>query len=135
MSYKIDEIEGIGPTFREKLTAHGIETTDDLLKLCAAPKGRKELAAKSGLGEAKILDWTNMADLMRVSGVGRQFAELLKAAGVDTIKEFRTRNPENLATKIKEVNEEKKLAKAVPTTDQINQWIEQAKKTDPLITY
>ena len=32
------------------------------------------------MGESSILKWTNLADLMRVSGIGRQFSELLEAA-------------------------------------------------------
>jgi nucleotidyltransferase/DNA polymerase involved in DNA repair len=76
-----------------------------------------------------------MADLMRVSGVGRQFGELLKAAGVDTIKELRTRNADNLAAKLAEVNAEKKLAKKVPTAAQVQDWIEQAKTMEPMITH
>ncbi len=135
MAYKIDEIEGIGPAYREKLTAAGITNTDNLLETCATAKGRKEIAAKSGLSEKQLLEWTNMADLMRVSGVGRQFAELLEASGVDTIKELRNRNAENLATKMEEVNTRKNLAKASPSVKTVIDWIEQAKKTEPKISH
>jgi predicted flap endonuclease-1-like 5' DNA nuclease len=135
MAYKIDEIEGIGPAYREKLTAAGIKNTDDLLDHCCTPKGRKEMGEKTGVSEKLLLEWSNMADLMRVSGVGRQFAELLEASGVDTIKELRNRNAENLATKMQEVNTEKKLSRTSPSVSQIKDWIEQAKKTDPKIEY
>jgi len=135
MAYKIDEIEGIGPAYGEKLHAAGIDTTDDLLSQCAKPAGRKQVAEKTGLSEKHILGWTNMADLMRVSGVGRQYAELLEASGVDTIKELRNRNAENLATKMDEVNGEKKLAKATPSKTTVEDWIAQAKTTEPLIEY
>jgi len=83
MSYKIDEIEGIGPANAAKLAAANITTTDDLLDKCCTPAGRKDVAENTGVGESTILKWSNMADLMRVSGIGRQFSELLKAAGVD----------------------------------------------------
>jgi len=135
MAYKIDEIEGIGPSYREKLQAAGIKTTDDLLSQCAKPAGRKSIADSTGLSEKHILGWTNMADLMRVSGIGRQYAELLEASGVDTIKELRNRNAENLASKMNEVNAEKKLAKSTPAQSIIENWIAQAKTTDPLIEY
>jgi predicted flap endonuclease-1-like 5' DNA nuclease len=135
MAYKIDEIEGIGPSYREKLQSAGINNTDDLLEHCCTPNGRKQIAEKTGLSEKHILGWTNMADLMRVSGVGRQFAELLEAAGVDTIKELRNRNAENLAAQMEEVNREKSLAKTSPAASTIGDWISQAKKTDPKITY
>ena len=135
MAYKIDEIDGIGPVYQEKLTSAGIKNTDDLLDQCCTPKGRKAISEKTELSEKLLLEWSNMADLMRVSGVGRQFAELLEASGVDTIKELRHRNAENLATKMGEVNEEKKLSKSAPNVDMIKDWIAQAQKTDPKIEY
>lgn len=135
MAYKIDEIEGIGPAYKTKLTAAGINTTDDLLNSCCTAKGRKEMAEKTGVSEKLLLEWSNMADLMRVSGVGKQYAELLEAAGVDTIKELRTRNAENLATKMAEVNASKKLARTTPTASMVAEWVAQAKTTDPKISY
>jgi len=135
MAYKIDEIEGIGPSYKEKLQGAGIKNTDDLLEHCCKPEGRKKMAEKTGLSEKHLLGWTNMADLMRVSGIGRQYAELLEAAGVDTIKELRNRNAANLAAKMEEVNAEKKLAKASPSTSTVTDWISQAKETDPKICY
>ena len=77
----------------------------------------------------------NRADLMRISGVGPQFSELLEAAGVDTVKELCNRNAENLATVMSETNAEKKLAKSSPASKMVQEWIEQAKGMDPLITH
>ncbi len=135
MGYRIDEIEGIGPAFKEKLTAAGVETTDDLLGQCASAKGRQEMSDKTGLTTSQLLKWADMADLMRISGVGRQFGELLKASGVDTVKELRTRKAENLTVKLAEVNGEKNLANAVPTETQVQDWIEKAKVTEPMISH
>ena len=102
MSYKIQEIEGIGPAHAEKLAAADIDTTGELLKLCCDAKGRKATAEKTGVSESQLLKWANMADLMRISGVARQYSELLEAAGVDTVKELRNRNAANLAAKMAE---------------------------------
>jgi len=135
MSYKIDEIEGIGPANAAKLAAANITTTDDLLDKCCTPAGRKDVAENTGVGESTILKWSNMADLMRVSGIGRQFSELLKAAGVDTIKELRTRNAANLAGAMEKVNNEKKLARTSPPEATVTKWIDAAKKMDPKMTY
>jgi len=135
MSYPIEEIEGIGPANGTKLKAAGINDTDALLKLCSDKKGRDAMAEKSGIGASTLLNWANMADMMRVKGVGRQYSELLKASGVDTIKELRTRRADNLATKMSEVNAAKKLAKATPNESMIAGWIEAAKTMDPLITH
>jgi len=135
MAYKIDEIEGIGPAYAEKLSKAGIMTTDDLLDKCCTPAGRESVAESTGMGESTILKWTNMADLMRISGIGPQFSELLKGAGVDTVKELRNRNAENLAAKMEEVNNEKKLARTSPPAATVSKWVDDAKAMDPKITY
>ena len=135
MSYKIQEIEGIGPAYAEKLAAAGINTTDDLLAKCATAAGRKQVAEATGLSEKLILNWTNKADLMRISGVGPQFAELLEAAGVDTIKELRHRNAANLAEAMAKVNAEKKLARTTPPAATVEKWVAAAKTMEPTISH
>ena len=135
MSYPIEDIEGIGPTYGEKLKAAGINTTGDLLDACCGRSGRKNAAESTGLSEKLILKWTNMADMMRISGIGPQFAELLEAAGVDTVKELAQRNAENLAQAMAEKNEEKNLTNAIPAASVISGWIDAAKTTDGRMTY
>ncbi len=135
MSYNITEIEGIGVVFAEKLANTGIVTTDDLLRECASPAGRKNVTGATGISETLVLKWTNMADLMRISGVGPQFSELLNGAGVDTVKELRTRNTANLAAKMEEVNSVKSLTRAVPPAATVEKWITAAKTMDPILTY
>ncbi|MCB1834711.1 MAG: DUF4332 domain-containing protein [Geminicoccaceae bacterium] len=135
MSQKVEHIEGIGESYGAKLRAAGITTTRALLKACADKKGRKALAAETGLDEGRLLKWANMADLMRIKGIGKQFSELLEAAGVDTVKELRNRNAQNLAVKMAEVNEQKKLTRAVPAEKMVVGWVEQAKQLPPAITY
>lgn len=135
MAKNIVEIEGIGPAYAEKLAGAGIKTVEGLLEAGATKAGRKKIAEDSGISEKVILTWVNMADLFRIKGVASQFAELLKAAGVDTVKELRTRNPENLHAKLVEVQEEKKITRAVPGLSQVADYIEQAKNLEPVITY
>lgn len=135
MAYKIDEIEGIGPAMKEKLAAADITTTEGLLKLCCDKKGRQGTAEKTGCTEKQLLKWANMADLMRISGVGEEYSELLEAAGVDTVKELRNRNAENLTAAIAATNEQKKLVRSVPSVAQVTKWVAQAKTLDPLITH
>jgi len=135
MTYKIEDIEGIGPAYATKLSAAGITTTEDLLGKCCTPEGRKTVAAKTGVGESTILTWTNMADLMRISGIGPQFSELLTASGVDTVKELRTRNAANLTESMTSVNNEKNLARVSPPPATVAKWVAAAKAMNPLITY
>ncbi len=135
MSYKIDVIEGIGDVYAEKLTAVGIKTTEELLAKCATPKGRKDLTEETGISDKLILKWTNHADLMRINGIAGQFAELLEAAGVDTVKELKHRVPANLKEKLDEVNAVKNLVNRVPNLPEVEKMIEQAKELEAIITY
>jgi predicted flap endonuclease-1-like 5' DNA nuclease len=135
MNYKIQEIEGIGPALALKLAAAKITTTEELLDHCGTAKGRRLVAEKTALSEAQLLKWANMADLMRISGIGPEYAELLEAAGVDTVKELRNRNSENLVAAMKEINEQKRLTRSVPTQTVVAKWVEMAKTTEPKITY
>jgi predicted flap endonuclease-1-like 5' DNA nuclease len=131
----IVDVEGIGPKFAEKLTKAGVSTTDALLKVGATPKGRKELAEKTGIGDALILKWVNHVDLYRIKGVGSEYSELLEAAGVDTVPELAQRKANNLVQKMTAVNLEKKLVRKLPVESQVADWIEQAKKLPRVITY
>jgi predicted flap endonuclease-1-like 5' DNA nuclease len=101
----LTDIEGVGEASAEKLRAAGIRSVDALLKKGATKKNREEIAKRSGFGHAVILKWVNYADLFRVKGVGGEFAELLEAAGVDTVPELAKRNPVNLHKKMAEVHE------------------------------
>lgn len=129
------DVEGIGPVFAKKLKDAGIATTDSLLEAGATPKGRKELAAKTGIEMEKILEWVNHADLYRIKGVGSEYSDLLEEAGVDTIVELAKRVPANLFAKMVEINTAKKLVRKLPTEDQIKDWVEQAKKLPRMISY
>ena len=135
MAYKIIDIEGVGEVYAEKLVAAGIVKVEDLLAKCAGPKGRAELAEATGISDKLILRWTNHADLFRIKGVGPQFSELLEAAGVDTVKEFRHRVPENLQPKLEEVNAEKHLVRRVPSLKEVEKMVAQAKELPPVMTY
>jgi len=135
MAYKIIDIQGIGPVYAEKLVAAGIETVDQLLEKGKDAKGRKALEEVTGIRHDLILTWVNHADLFRIKGVGPQFSELLEAAGVDTVKELRTRNAANLAAKMLEINEVKHLCKRTPVEKEIQKYIDAAKELEPVVTY
>lgn len=132
---KIIEIEGIGEVYAEKLKAIGIDTVEDLLEKGKTRTGRKKIEEETGISGKLILKWVNHADLMRIKGVGPEYSELLEAAGVDTVKELRNRNASNLYQKLVEVNEQKKLVRALPTEKEVADWIEQAKQLPPMVEY
>ena len=132
---KIEEIEGVGPGYAEKLAAAGITTVEGLLEAGASAKGRDDLAAKSGISGKLVLEWVNHADLFRVKGVGSEYADLLEAAGVDSVAELAQRSPANLAAKLGEVNEAKHLVRTVPGESVVSGWIDHAKTLPKIVTH
>ncbi|QLG88265.1 DUF4332 domain-containing protein [Chitinibacter bivalviorum] len=123
----IVDIEGVGEAYAAKLKDAGVNTVEALLEKGNTPKGRDALAEATGISGKLILKWVNHADLFRIKGVAGQFAELLEAAGVDTVAELARRNAANLADALAKTNEEKKLAGTTPSLAQVEKWIAEAK--------
>ena len=132
---KVEHIEGIGATYGAAFNQAGIVSVMDLLQRGATRKGRAELVEATGIHAGLILKWINHADLFRVKGVGKQFGELLEAAGVDTVMELAQRNPVNLFRKLAEVNAEKRLAGRSPHQDEVESWVQQAKGLPRVVEY
>ncbi|MBL7199462.1 MAG: DUF4332 domain-containing protein [Anaerolineae bacterium] len=132
---KLTKIEGIGETYTQSLLDAGIATTEALLVKGSSPQGRQELADQTGISGKLVLRWVNEADLFRIKGVGEEYADLLEAAGVDTVPELARRNAENLHAKMVEVNQEKKLVRQLPSQAQVQSWIEQAQALPRVVTY
>ncbi len=131
----ISEIRGMKAGLAAKFKAKGIATDEALLNAAKTPAQRKELGAAIGLDAGVVLEFANRADLARIVGIGEVFSDLLENAGVDTVKELSKRVPDNLLSKITEVNAAKKLAGRLPTLDQIKDWVEQAKKLPKILEY
>lgn len=132
---RILDVEGIGPKYAKKLLEVGIRSTSRLLHVAASKRGREDLADHTGISEKLILEWVNLADLMRIQGIAEQYSDLLEEAGVDTIKELRKRVPENLFATMLKVNQDKELVRRLPSQTQVSSWVEQAKKLAAMITY
>ena len=135
MSYPIRSIAGIGPAMAAKLRAERIRTTEGLLEASKTFKDRKILAEKLGVDEQTVLRWANLADRMRIKGVREPYAELLKDAGVDTVKELKYRNPGRLAEAMAAANAKRKRVDQLPTAKRIERWIAAAGKLQPKISY
>lgn len=134
-SYPISKIDGLGPHAQARLKAQGIRTTAGLLDNASTVKARKALAAKTGLSEQQLLAWANIADCMRIKGMGKAKAELLRAAGVVTVREFVQRNPERLAQAMKEANDKRKLVRVLPSDKSVAELIQRARKLPLKISY
>jgi predicted flap endonuclease-1-like 5' DNA nuclease len=135
MTYAISEITGIGPDGADRLRSVGIRTATKLLEAAKSPKERKLLAEKTGIDGKRILSWANLVDRMRIKGVGEDYARLLQAAGVDTVKELKYRNPAKLARAMAEANAKRKLVRVLPSDGAVGRWIDQAKRLQLKITY
>jgi predicted flap endonuclease-1-like 5' DNA nuclease len=131
----IEDIEGIGPAYAAKLKEMGISTVEKLLERGANRAGRQEIASTTGIRDDQVLRWVNHADLYRIKGVGAEFAELLEAAGVDSVPELAQRNPANLQKAMAEKNEEKKLTRRVPSEAQLTAWVAEAKALGRTVTH
>ncbi|HLO28165.1 MAG TPA: DUF4332 domain-containing protein [Anaerolineales bacterium] len=132
---RLTYIEGIGDANAQKLKAMGIKSVADLLEKAASARGRKEIAIQSGINEGLLLRWVDHADLLRIKGIGAEYAELLEAAGVDSAIELAQRSSEKLYRKILEVNQAKKLVRKLPTEFQIDKWILQAKGVSKVVSH
>jgi hypothetical protein len=135
MPYPIKQLDGPDAEEVERLKSLGIRTTDRLLEEAKSPKGRTLLAAKTGIDRTRILNWANAADRMRIKGMGRGYSCLLQAVGVDTVRELRYRNPENLAKAMADANKKRKVVRFLPSVKLITRWVKQAQELPPKITY
>ena len=135
MSYPLTDIDGIDDEAVAILKAVGIRSTGRLLEAASTVKGRKSLAIKTGFDEKQLLCWANVADRMRIRGISKEYAELLQAAGVDTVKELKYRNPANLAKAMAEANRKRKMVRLLPSEKVVGRWIDHAKSLPLKITY
>lgn len=132
---KVAGIEGIDEMHGEKLHGMGITTVDTLLEKGATPAGRKAIAEETGMSHALVLRLVNQADLFRIKGIGKEYADLLEASGVDSVPELAQRRAENLHCKMVDVNGAKNLVKRLPPESEVEEWIAQAKSLPKVVIH
>jgi hypothetical protein len=135
MTYPLSAIDGLSAYAASKLKSVGIRTAEALLEAARTVKGRKELAAKTGMSEQQLLEWANFSDHMRIPGMGKAKIGLIRAAGVTTVRELGLRNPSRLAQSMKEANIKRKLVRVLPSEKSVEQLIERARKLPQKISY
>ena len=135
MTYPISKIDGLTAFAATRLKKAGIRTMEGLLDAAHTAKGRKELAAMTGFSEQQLLEWANLADYLRIPGMGKAKAELLRASGVNTVRELTHRNPARLAQAMKDANDKRKLVQVMPSEKSVGQLIEKARQLPLKITY
>lgn len=127
MSYKLEQIEGIGPFFAERLMSAGVHNSDELLSRCSTDEGKRRLADSAAVSVRQLSTWMHQADLMRVSGIGSEFGQLLEVSGVESVEQLSKRDPENIVNLLHRVNSERKLTRAVPSIKTVAKWVERAR--------
>jgi predicted flap endonuclease-1-like 5' DNA nuclease len=135
MPSSLSELDGLGPSFAIKMKKAGIRTPEKLLETAKSLKGRQMLSEKTEICQEQLLRVANLIDRMRIKGVGLEYAELLEAAGVKTVRELRYRNPARLAEAMAKANDERKLVRVLPSQQTVERWIDQAKKLPVKISY
>jgi nucleotidyltransferase/DNA polymerase involved in DNA repair len=135
MTYPISKIDGLSAFAAAKLKAAGIRTMEALLEAAKTAKGRKQLAEKTGFSEQQLLEWANLADCMRIPGMGKAKAELLRASGVNTVRDLTHRNPARLAQAMRDANDKRKLVQMLPSEKAVEQLIQKARKLPLKISY
>lgn len=131
----LSAIEGIGATYQKKLKEAGVGSIEALLNAGAKTRGRKDLAASTGISDKLILEWINRADLFRIKGIGEEYSDLLEQAGVDTVPELAQRSAESLYKKMAEINEKKNIVRKLPSESQVADWIKAAKSLPRVVEY
>jgi hypothetical protein len=136
-SYPILQIGDIDASVAQKLRVLRIRTTGRLLEVAKSPKGRKQIAQRTGIPANVILRLANKADLMCIKGIGNDYTELLKAAGVGTMRKLRAGKPAQLAKKMARANAANgtRIVRVVPSERSVEKWVSLAKEMPLRITY
>jgi hypothetical protein len=135
MPYAISDLQSLDPSAVTKLKSIGIRTSDKLLECARTARGRRTLAERIGYDERLILRWANLVDRMRIKGIGEDYAGLLEAAGVDTVRELKYRNPQRLAQAMAEVNKNRRLVRLLPSEKAVERWVATARTLPLKISY
>ncbi len=128
---RIDQVAGIGHREATKLRKAGVRTSNGLIEAASGRKERGWLSGVTGIDQRDLQQWVNHSDLLRVKGVGAEYAELLVAAGVDTLRDLRRRNATALLAKIIGLNGVSKVVQRLPTESMVESWIDAARDLDP----
>lgn len=131
---RIDQVAGVELRDATKLRKAGIRTSKALIEKASSGRGRSELARATGIGAKDLQLWIHHADLLRVRGVGAEYATLLVEAGVDTLRDLRRRNPTALLAKIIGLNGSLKVVSRLPTESMVENWIDSAGALEPSLS-
>lgn len=130
---RIDQVAGVDQRQATRLRKAGVRTSKTLIEQASTRRGRTQLSKETGISPKDLQLWVHHADLLRVRGVGGEYAELLVVAGVDTLRDLRRRNPTALVAKIIGLNGSERVVSRLPTEAMVESWIASAGELEPSI--
>ena len=123
----IDSINGMTHTEATKLRRARVRTTTTFLQIASSRSGRALLTKETGISSPKLLHWARRAELMKIKNLGRDYADLLEAAGVESVSELKRRNPESLHEVMAKINSKRNIVDRMPSLKIVTNWIEDSK--------
>lgn len=126
--YEVASVEGVGEVYSEDLAGLGIEDTRDLW---SADEGTVSEALD--VPKRIVASWRSRAELMAVSGLGPQYAELLERSGVEGIEDLARREADELLESINAKDEELEIniQGSKVTKARVEGWIQLAQEHAP----
>lgn len=131
----ITDIDGIKGDYAARLRRIGIRDSDELLHYGATRRGRRELAKVIGLGDRRVSEWVNRADLLRIPGISTRYSNLLEAVGITTVKSLRRRDPAKLHAELVETNSRRRrpVVGRTPSAADVEAWVQSARHLAPVV--
>ena len=123
----IDSINGMTHTEATKLRRARVRTTVTFLQIASTRSGRALLTKETGITSPKLLHWAKRAELMKIKNLGRDYADLLEAVGVESVADLKRRNPESLHEVMQNANHVKKIVDRMPSLKRVTNWINDSK--------
>jgi len=119
----VETIEGIGKGYGKRLKEGGIHSVEDLLQVAATDAGVGRICTLTDEEPGVVHNWAIMADLMRIKGLGGQWAELLWRAGVTSVQDLAGRDASALMERMTRVNEEEHRVHELPGEGRVREFI------------
>jgi predicted flap endonuclease-1-like 5' DNA nuclease len=125
--YDLTSIDLVDTDVQARLAKLKVNTTEDLWKATATPAQVGRLASRVKVPAAKLREWHDFCDLLRLSGVGPKVARVLQLAGIRRLDQVATQEPAQLTQTIKTTNAQAAILGKLPDEDTVRTWIEQAR--------
>ena len=123
----IDSINGMTHTEATKLRRARVRTTVTFLQIASTRSGRALLTKETGITSPKLLHWAKRAELMKIKNLGKDYADLLEAVGVESVSDLKRRTPESLHEMMNGINKRKKIVDRMPSLKRVTRWIDDSK--------